>query len=314
MRSATPLTGGVASDIALVDMGRRRICVKFALGKLRVAEDWHAPMHRNRAEYEWLKFANAVVPESAIALYGHSDRQNGFAMEYIDGKEAYLWKERLLQGRGLEGEAERVGDVLGRIHAASARPEFDRGPFNNADDFVAIRIEPYLTFTAKRRPEVSQYLTRLADALHASDRVLVHGDASPKNIMFRNAQPVLLDAECATMGDASFDPSFCLTHLVLKSLHLPRCRKALLDAVGHFWKAYATHVDWEGASNLEARVCALVPALMLARTDGKSPVEYLSAANRDLVRHITIPLIQSPTASLPEFTSRITEELKERDT
>ena len=34
--SAKPLTGGVASDIALVELRDRRLCVKFALPKLKV--------------------------------------------------------------------------------------------------------------------------------------------------------------------------------------------------------------------------------------------------------------------------------------
>lgn len=309
-----PLTGGVASDIAALDLDGRRICVKFALAKLKVAEDWHAPVHRNRAEYAWLKVANAVNPDGAIGLYGRSEAQHGFAMEFIEGDSVYLWKERLLAGRGVDGEAARVGDVLGRIHAATARPGFDRGPFENQDDFRAIRLEPYLTFTAGRRPEVAAELTALAEALYACDRVLVHGDTSPKNILFRNGDPLILDAECATMGDAAFDLSFCLNHLALKALHLPGSRAALLAAVGELWAAYAPHVAWERASVLEARICALLPALMLARVDGKSPVEYLGEAEQQTVRRVAIPLIQSPVTTLRAFADRLSQRLQEERT
>jgi len=44
-------------------------------------------------------------------------------------------------------------------------------------------------------------------------------------------------------------------------------------------------VSWEPASALEARVATLLPALILARLDGKSPVEYLTdERDRDAVR------------------------------
>ena len=43
----TPLTGGVASDIAKVELPNGSICVKFALPKLKVSENWEAPVHRN---------------------------------------------------------------------------------------------------------------------------------------------------------------------------------------------------------------------------------------------------------------------------
>jgi hypothetical protein len=35
---------------------------------------------------------------------------------------------------------------------------------------------------------------------------------------------------------------------------------------------------------VEARTATLLPALLLARVDGKSPVEYLSQPQKDLVR------------------------------
>ncbi|RMF40786.1 MAG: aminoglycoside phosphotransferase family protein, partial [Alphaproteobacteria bacterium] len=214
--SVEALSGGVASDIARVRLRGREICVKFALPRLKVAEEWRAPVHRNAAEYAWLELASALFPGSGVKLYGRSERLHGFAMEYLAGRDVRLWKSELLAEAPDRGEAQAVGDMLGRIHAASARPGFDRRPFENRDDFRALRIEPYLTFTAGRHPALAAALTGVADMLYDSSQVLVHGDVSPKNILFRAGAPILLDAECATMGDASFDPAFCLNHLALK--------------------------------------------------------------------------------------------------
>jgi len=206
----TALTGGVASDIARVDIGGRQICAKFALPKLKVTEDWRAPVHRNTAEYAWLGIAARIAPESAIRLFGRSEALHGFAMEYISGDETYLWKTTMLDGALPQGEAAKVGDLVGRIHAASSVQGFDTAPFQNRDDFYALRIEPYLVFTATQYPDLSDDLTELADVLSQNAQILIHGDVSPKNILIRENGPVLLDAECATMGDASFDPAFCL--------------------------------------------------------------------------------------------------------
>lgn len=308
-----PLTGGVASDIARVDVGTDSYVVKFALAKLRVAADWQAPVHRNAAEYAWLKVAADVSPEAAVKLYGRSGTDHGFAMEYLAGESIYLWKDALLAEAPIQGEASEVGDLLGRIHAASAKDGFDVSDFQNRDDFRALRIEPYLTYTASKHPELAGQLTELADMLYKSQNVLVHGDVSPKNILFRASGPVLLDAECATMGDASFDPSFCLNHLVLKAIHLPASRKALLAEVRGFWAAYRPHITWEDAAALEARICQLLPALMLARVDGKSPVEYLTTADQDLVRAVATSLITQPAATLGQLTDRLSQLLKEQD-
>jgi len=306
------LTGGVASDIARVRVGGGDICVKFALPQLRVAAEWKAPVHRSAAEYAWLTVAAKVAPESAIRLLGRSDTLNGFAMEFISGNDVILWKAALLAEAPDRGEAEAVGAVLGRIHQASAGAGFDTAPFQNRDDFRALRIEPYLTFTASRHPTVAEPLIALADCLYASARILVHGDVSPKNILFRSQGPVFLDAECATMGDPSFDPAFCINHLLLKAVHLPASRQRLLAAVGRFWRAYAAHVTWERPAALEARVCHLLPALMLARVDGKSPVEYLSEDGRETVRALAVDGLGHPAEKLGGFVNWMDRELKRK--
>lgn len=303
--SVQPLTGGVASDIALIDLGTRKYCAKFALAKLRVKADWFAPVHRNAAEYAWLSVVAQVAPDNVPQLFGRSAAEGGFVMEYLQGTAIYLWKAALLAGQRPKGEAAAVADVLGRIHAASAQPGFDTRPFQNRDDFRALRLEPYLGFTASRHPDLGKRLGALEQALYQANRVLVHGDVSPKNILLRDGKPIILDAECATMGDGAFDLAFCLNHLVLKSLHLPRNRSVLLGEITAFWAAYRPHVRWEDPVALEARVAALVPALMLARVDGKSPVEYLEEPQRRSVRRIACPLIAAPSATLAAMVAAI---------
>jgi aminoglycoside phosphotransferase (APT) family kinase protein len=298
-----PLTGGVASDIARVTVGGRDFAVKFALARLRVAAEWLAPVHRSRAEYAWLCVAGGVAPEAVPALHGYDDALGGFAMEYLrDGRQ---WKAALLAGGDAGPVAAAVADVLGRIHAAGAASGFDRGPFRNAADFHALRVEPYLLFTATRHEAVAGRLRALAEGLDRAAVTLVHGDVSPKNILMRDGGPVILDAECATMGDPAFDVAFCLNHLILKSVHLPESRVALRQAVLAFWGAYARHVRWEALAAVEERVAALVPALMLARVDGKSPVEYLTPVGQAEVRAQALALLGAPVTELAALLARM---------
>lgn len=293
-----PLSGGVASDIARVRFRDRTICVKFALERLRVEQDWRAPVHRGKAEYEWLSAARRIRRDVVPALHGWSEAQRGFAMEYIAGPGVYLWKAALLAEEPDRGEAARVADALGAIHAASTRPGFDAGPFRNAPDFEMLRLDPYLRHTARRHPDLAAPLVAMADALGRQGRVLVHGDVSPKNILLREGRPVLLDAECATMGDGVFDVAFCLNHLALKAIHLPGSRGRLLGAFLDFWAAYRPHLTWEDAAAFETRVARLLPMLMLARVDGKSPVEYLTPTGQAQVRTQARALIARPAAQL----------------
>ena len=63
--------------------------------------------------------------------------------------------------------------------------------------------------------------------------------------------------------------------------------------------AYLAGVDWESATEIEACAAALLPALFLARVDGKSPVEYLNRESEHAaVRRCAIPMIADPPRRL----------------
>jgi thiamine kinase-like enzyme len=129
--------------------------------------------------------------------------------------------------------------------------------------------------------------------------VLVHGDFSPKNILLGPDGPVILDAECAWYGDPAFDLAFVLNHLLLKQVWRPALAAALGDMYAALVAAYRAHVAWEPAEALDARTAALLPGLLLARVDGKSPVEYLTAdADRERVRAFARANLATPPPSL----------------
>ena len=306
--SIESLSGGVSCDIATVDLSGSKICAKFALPKLRVAADWYAPPRRNKAEYNWLEFVREIVPGATPELYGRDEALCGFAMEFIPAHKAYLWKTALLERAPCRAEARMAGETLGRIHAASRQPGFDAGNFNNQSDFHDLRIEPYLKFTASRHPALAREFDQIIGMLGTRSEVLIHGDVSPKNIFFRDGDCLILDAECATMGDASFDLAFLINHLLLKAFHMPDRKAALLAEAHSFWAAYRPHIKWEAADALEEKTCRLLPALMLARVDGKSPVEYLDEATRARTRVAATSLLKDAPKRLRAFLDQVSQE------
>ncbi len=133
----------------------------------------------------------------------------------------------------------------------------------------------------------------------ATKRALAHGDVSPKNILAGPEGPVFLDAECAWWGDPAFDLAFCLNHLLLKCLWTPRASRDFLACFDALAATYLGGVDWEPAAALERRAARLLPGLFLARVDGKSPAEYVTAeGEKDRVRRIARPLIAAPVNEL----------------
>jgi aminoglycoside phosphotransferase (APT) family kinase protein len=225
----TPLPGGVSSEIYRADLPTGPICVKRALAKLKVAADWRAPVERNRWEVEWMRIAGGIVPAAVPAILGEDRATGCFAMAYLAPDTHPVWKDLLQAGTVDAATAAAVGDVLGRIHAATAdRPDI-AARFPTDDIFHAIRLEPYLVATARAHPELATRFASLVETTRTTKRVLVHGDFSPKNLLIGPAGPVLLDAECAWYGDPAFDLAFVLNHLLLKGAWrgqwraLPRC-------------------------------------------------------------------------------------------
>jgi hypothetical protein len=113
---------------------------------------------------------------------------------------------------------------------------------------------------------------------------------------------VVLDAECAWFGDPAFDLAFVLNHLLLKALWHPPQAPHHHAAFAALARAYLDRVEWEPTAALEARTAALLPGLLLARVDGKSPVEYLTTEpDRDRVRVFARAYLQRPAASVRDI-------------
>jgi aminoglycoside phosphotransferase (APT) family kinase protein len=300
--AARPLTGGVSSDIWLVETPRERLCIKRALPALRVAAEWRAPIERNTYEYAWMQRVRAILPNAVPPLLGRSADGAMFAMAFLDPQHHPLWKDVLLRGEVDAIFAGAVGTALGTIHSATAKDGAIAENFASDHIFHAIRLEPYLLATARQHPDLAPQLQSLAERTATTKRTLVHGDVSPKNILIGPSGPVFLDAECAWHGDPAFDVAFCLNHLLLKCIPLADRTDALLNAFGEFTSNYIPRIDWEDATEMESRCATLLPALTLARIDGKSPVEYIVAErDRSRVRNIARGLVVRPRARLADI-------------
>ncbi len=297
--AAAALAGGVSSDIWRVELRSGPLVVKRALPRLRVAQLWQAPVERNRYEHRWLEAAGAIVPGAAPRVVA-ADDGGCFAMEYLGGLP--LWKAELKAGRADPVFAGEVGRSLSKIHSATARRPEIAARFATDANFHALRLEPYLLATARVHDSLSSALKALAERTAKTKLALVHGDVSPKNILVRPSGPVFLDAECAWYGDPAFDLAFCLNHLLLKGLWVPARRRAFLKCFDILAEGYLQGVAWEAPAAVEMRVATLLPGLLLARIDGKSPVEYLTAdSDKDFVRETAGRLLQSPPTTLAEI-------------
>jgi aminoglycoside phosphotransferase (APT) family kinase protein len=247
--------------------------------------------------------AMAVFRRRAQAVprpLAHDVEAGLFAMSFLAPEQYPVWKAQLLDGTVIPGVAAQVGGLLARLHAASAnRPDLAK-EFDSLENFHALRLEPYLLASATRHPDLADRLQALAERTAAMASALVHGDVSPKNILVGPHGPVLLDAECAWYGDPAFDLAFCLNHLLLKSLVRPICAPAMSQSFSQLVESYFELATFESRVLLESRAAELLPSLLLARIDGKSPVEYLVGRHPEqtFVRRIARVFLETPVAQL----------------
>jgi aminoglycoside phosphotransferase (APT) family kinase protein len=281
------LSGGVSSDIWRIDFQDHSICAKRALSKLKVAAHWEAPLSRNAYEYAWYQVISPLFPHNVPQMLGRDEEAGLFFMSYLEPEHHPVWKNQLLAKQIDPAFARSVGQSLGQIHRSTANSKVLAQRFPSDAEFFSLRLDPYLLATAKRHPQLQTLLQTICDQTANTPLVLVHGDISPKNILCGPNSPVFLDAECAWYGDPAFDLAFCLNHLLLKAVHMPEQAEVLANSFRQLKEAYMAMLDWESPAALEHRAARLLPALFLARVDGKSPVEYLThEPQRQCVREI----------------------------
>ncbi len=111
----------------------------------------------------------------------------------------------------------------------------------------------------------------------------------PPSSSKRSARSILLlDFEVVHWGDPAFDLAFCVNHLLIKSIVNAHAQAAYFQAVTALLAGYRDAlpgVDW---AELEAETRLQLGCLMLARIDGKSPVEYITdEPTKETVRRVS---------------------------
>jgi hypothetical protein len=310
------LAGGVSSRAMLVEREApaESWVLKQALPKLRVAADWFSSPERMRREALALRWMPELLPSgSSPKLVWEEPDVHLLAMTAVP-QPHMNWKVELLQGRGLE-HAEAFGGLLGIVHrrAWERRAEI-RVDFADRSFFETLRIEPYYRYAAARVPAAAPFLGALIEETDRVTETLVHGDFSPKNVLVHDGRLVLLDYEVAHFGDPAFDVGFSTAHLLSKVNHLRALGSSFARAAAESWRAYRGEIRTTAFGDaVESRAVAHTLACLLARVDGRSPLEYLDERARHRQRAAALALMEARPATMPALVESWQERLRELD-
>lgn len=289
------LSGGVSSDIWRVGHGTTVFCAKRALPRLRVAALWEAPVSRNAEEVRWLRTARRFIGAEVAEVIAHDAAAGVALLAWYPPDTWRNWKQLLLTGAVNADIGTALGTALGRIVTTSARDPALAAEFDNSALFDALRIDPFFRHIETR----FEGMAALVHDLQQSRSALVHGDFSPKNILVdEDGRIRILDAETATWGPAAFDPGYLIAHLLLKFERMPDPR--LVDTAGRFWSAYTAatqSIAGTAAAPTDRDVVRVIAGMLLARIDGKSPVDYLTENNRKTLRARAADLLAQSTVT-----------------
>jgi len=307
------LGGGVSNRVVELSWDGGCVVAKQPRPNLAVEADWPADLGRVHNEAAAARTYEAVIEEGnireaavpSVVFEAQSDHVVAFECAPAD---AEMWKRTLLDGRVDTDVARLVGKLLGNVHGSTAGDGQIRQQFENKRPFEQLRLDPYHWTTAERHPDVADLIEAEIERVSSVERTLVHGDYSPKNVLVERDpfRVWVLDFEVAHWGDPAFDTAFMLNHLCIKSVYNHERHREYVDAALAFRDAYREQVSWE----FEAATARELGVLMLARVDGKSPVEYVEeGAIAETLRRVAKRILEEEVASIEGFAAVADEEV-----
>ena len=296
------LRGGVSNRTVLLrENGRARWVFKQALTKLRVREDWFSDPARIEHEALGIYHLSKILPKGQVPELVFTDPDHYLLCMTAVPEPHFNFKTLLLNGQVNLEYFDQFGRVLGTIHSQGTKSSSGyQQIFPDTTFFETLRLEPYYAFCANRMPDTKPFFQQLIDDCRADRFTLVHGDYSPKNILFHEHQIVLLDHEVIHFGDGTFDLGFALSHLLSKANHLSHCRDQLYDATLTLWRSYQSNGPALSHKRLQ-RVVHHTLACLLARVSGRSPLEYLSDTERKRQTALSKQFLEQIPRSVPHF-------------
>jgi len=294
------LGGGVSNVVLLIETDSRRVVVKQALGRLRVADLWEAPVGRIVTEARALRFAAHVltgeVPEVLdVDPAAHAMTIAAAPAEWVS------WKDRLLNGTIEVDIADRLGVALAALHNA---PTDSADWLDQPAAFRALRVDPYHHAVAARMPNVARPIRELAAEMAVQRCCFVHGDYSPKNVLVGDESLWLIDFEVAHLGDPTFDVAFLLNHLLLKAVRRPAWLPLYRRCANEFLNSYAGRSAYATLASGRYLVRHL-GCLLLARAVGKSPAEYLDAHSREVATELGTAALLEDVDTVDQLWTRL---------
>jgi 5-methylthioribose kinase len=294
---AVELTGGVSASVIAVTGDSVAVVVKQALERLRVSDLWVATVDRTESEVAAMRLLSELTPRAVPRLLAHDPQDHVFAMELLPTK-ARNWQAEIGQKRVHPELGRWAGETLGTWHSQTRTRSTVKSRFDDLEAFEQLRLAPFYQTVMRRRPDLAETIRPYAAEVRSVRRCLVHGDYAPKNTLVApDGRCWILDFEVAHNGNPVFDVAFFLSFVVLSAVRWGELTAELRALADSFLGGYAAETREELAGDATS-ITGHTACLVLGRTDGTSPAQFLDVPSRTRARDVGIALLEQPERGL----------------
>ncbi len=290
------LPGGVSATVLAVRTPTLAVVAKQALLRLKVEDEWTVKQDRTDTETRAMRLCAELTPGRVPEVIDDDPAAHVVVMELLPD-DALNWQSEVAAGRAHVEVGPWAGETLGLWHAATAGDPAVAAGFDDFEAFEELRLRPFYETLIERLPEAADDVTPLLEQLRERRRCLVNGDFAMKNTLVGPSRSWVLDFEVAHYGNPIFDLGFFLSFVVLSAIQWPALASEMWALADGFLRGY-TAAAGDGFAGDDADVTAHTGCLVLARTDGKSPAQFLDASARLQARAVGLALVRTPERGL----------------
>ena len=277
------LTGGVSNVVLAITTASQKLVLKQALAELAVSEKWVADQRRAIVEADAIELFNRLSPTQVPKLVFLDPERFILVLERVPVGST-VWKSDLLAGVINPDIGLKLGATLASWHNYGEKNAEVKVKFMEDSLFEQLRIDPFYRFVAAKNPQIEVSIRKLINELEGDKTTVVHGDFSPKNIMVATNDDVyILDFEVTHVGNPVFDLAFLIAHLLCKFFRTDDRLHAKLLAN----TAISFVEEYQGVRRISPSLTKHAALIALARVEGKSPVNYLSASAQHKLQTFT---------------------------
>jgi 5-methylthioribose kinase len=277
------LTGGVSNVVLAITTASQKLVLKQALAELAVSEKWVADQRRAIVEADAIELFNRLTPTQVPKLVFLDPERFILVLERVPVGST-VWKSDLLAGVINPDIGLKLGATLASWHNYGEKNAEVKIKFMEDSLFEQLRIDPFYRFVAAKNPQIEVSIRKLINELEGDKTTVVHGDFSPKNIMVATNDDVyILDFEVTHVGNPVFDLAFLIAHLLCKFFRTDDRLHAKLLAN----TAISFVEEYQGVRRISPTLTKHASLIALARVEGKSPVNYLSAGAQHKLQTFT---------------------------